>query len=227
MPAQFIGQVFTFKQPDGSTIQVRGWGDQHYAVFETLDGYTVTQNPGDRLLGGRPAVRRRSRARAGAGPGAARWTPVAPACRAACASAARRRSRAAASPRCAWAAAGASSVGEERKQQMRALRADRRRRWSAAGAAAAPDGGRLRRPVPADRLLRRPGHDPARGGRALLQPAGLHRLRQQRLGARLLPRELDRPLPLHEHRGAVLPGAAPQVLLHRRGDPAAAPRAAS
>jgi M6 family metalloprotease-like protein len=41
----FIGQVFTFRQPDGSPIQLRGWGDQHYAVFETLDGYTVTQNP--------------------------------------------------------------------------------------------------------------------------------------------------------------------------------------
>ena len=45
MSTQFIGQVFTFTQPDGSTIQLRGWGDQHYAVFETLDGYTVTKNP--------------------------------------------------------------------------------------------------------------------------------------------------------------------------------------
>jgi M6 family metalloprotease-like protein len=45
MPTPFVGQVFTFTQPDGSTIELRGWGDQHYAVFETLDGYTVTQNP--------------------------------------------------------------------------------------------------------------------------------------------------------------------------------------
>ena len=45
MSSPFNGQVFTFRQPDGSTIEVRGWGDQHYAVFETLDGYTVTQNP--------------------------------------------------------------------------------------------------------------------------------------------------------------------------------------
>ena len=29
----------------GSTIQLRGWGDQNHAVFETLDGYTVTKNP--------------------------------------------------------------------------------------------------------------------------------------------------------------------------------------
>src|SRR5262245_38639690 len=45
MSAPFIGQVCTFTQPDGGTIQVRGWRDQHYAVFETLDGYTVVRNP--------------------------------------------------------------------------------------------------------------------------------------------------------------------------------------
>ena len=45
MATPFVGQVFNFTQPDGSTLQVRGWGDQNYAVFETLDGYTITQNP--------------------------------------------------------------------------------------------------------------------------------------------------------------------------------------
>jgi len=45
MSISFAGQTFQFTQPDGSTLQVRGWGDQHHAVFETLDGYTVTQNP--------------------------------------------------------------------------------------------------------------------------------------------------------------------------------------
>ena len=45
MSTPFIGKSFTFTQPDGSTLQVRGWGDQHYAVFETLDGYTVTKDP--------------------------------------------------------------------------------------------------------------------------------------------------------------------------------------
>jgi M6 family metalloprotease-like protein len=45
MSIPFHGRVFTFTQPDGSTIQLRGWGDQNYAVFETLDGYTVTKNP--------------------------------------------------------------------------------------------------------------------------------------------------------------------------------------
>ena len=45
MAVRFDGQVFTFTQPDGTTIQLRGWGDQYYAVFETLEGYTVTKNP--------------------------------------------------------------------------------------------------------------------------------------------------------------------------------------
>lgn len=45
MSMQFSGRTFTFTQPDGSKIQLRGSGDQHYAVFETIDGYTVTKNP--------------------------------------------------------------------------------------------------------------------------------------------------------------------------------------
>ena len=49
MATPFTGQVFTFTQPDGSTLQVRGWGDRNYAVFETLDGYTVTENVERRL----------------------------------------------------------------------------------------------------------------------------------------------------------------------------------
>ncbi len=45
MATRFDGKVFTFTQPDGTPIQVRGFGDQNYAVFETLDGFTVTKNP--------------------------------------------------------------------------------------------------------------------------------------------------------------------------------------
>jgi M6 family metalloprotease-like protein len=45
MASPFIAKQFTFTQPDGTTIQVRGWGDQHYGVFETLDGYTLVKNP--------------------------------------------------------------------------------------------------------------------------------------------------------------------------------------
>jgi M6 family metalloprotease-like protein len=34
-----------FIQPDGTRLPVRGWGDQHRAVFETLDGFTVVRDP--------------------------------------------------------------------------------------------------------------------------------------------------------------------------------------
>ena len=44
MALSFNGREFTFTQPDGSRIPVRGWGNQYYAVFETLDGFTIIQN---------------------------------------------------------------------------------------------------------------------------------------------------------------------------------------
>jgi len=45
MPTPFVGEVFTFHDPDGTEITVRGWGNQFAAVFETLDGYTVVKDP--------------------------------------------------------------------------------------------------------------------------------------------------------------------------------------
>ena len=45
MSVPFFGKEFTFTQPDGSQLQVRGFGDQHQAVFETLDGFTVAKDP--------------------------------------------------------------------------------------------------------------------------------------------------------------------------------------
>ena len=45
MSTPFNGKEFTFTQPDGTALRVRGWGDQHYAVFETLNGYTVVKDP--------------------------------------------------------------------------------------------------------------------------------------------------------------------------------------
>ncbi|MCZ6863886.1 MAG: M6 family metalloprotease domain-containing protein [Alphaproteobacteria bacterium] len=45
MASPFFGKTFTFTQPDGTEFKVHGWGDQHYAVFETLDGYSVVLNP--------------------------------------------------------------------------------------------------------------------------------------------------------------------------------------
>jgi M6 family metalloprotease-like protein len=45
MSVPFFGKEFTFKQPDGSELPVRGWGNQERAVFETLDGFTVVKDP--------------------------------------------------------------------------------------------------------------------------------------------------------------------------------------
>lgn len=45
MSRAFAAKRFTFQQPDGSELQVLGWGNQFEAVFETLDGHTVVPNP--------------------------------------------------------------------------------------------------------------------------------------------------------------------------------------
>src|SRR5215207_198826 len=45
MPVPFAGETFTFYNPDGSEVQVRGWGNQFEAVFETLSGFTVIKDP--------------------------------------------------------------------------------------------------------------------------------------------------------------------------------------
>lgn len=45
MPVYYNGEEFTFYNPDGSEIKVRGWGNQFAAVFETLDGFTIVQDP--------------------------------------------------------------------------------------------------------------------------------------------------------------------------------------
>ena len=45
MAAPFIEEKFTFTNPDGSTIDVIGSGNQYYATFETEDGFTVIKDP--------------------------------------------------------------------------------------------------------------------------------------------------------------------------------------
>ena len=45
MSMPFRRRLFTFTQPDGTQIELLGSGDQNYATFETLDGYTVTKDP--------------------------------------------------------------------------------------------------------------------------------------------------------------------------------------
>ncbi|MEP6980645.1 MAG: M6 family metalloprotease domain-containing protein, partial [Nakamurella sp.] len=46
MPVPYAGELFTFTEPDGSEIELRGFGNQFQAVFETPDGYSVTVDPG-------------------------------------------------------------------------------------------------------------------------------------------------------------------------------------
>lgn len=44
MSTPFFDEEFTFTQPDGSEIVVRGTGNQHSASFETLDGLSVVRD---------------------------------------------------------------------------------------------------------------------------------------------------------------------------------------
>ncbi len=45
MPTPYAGREFTFTNPDGTQVQVRGYGNQFVAVFETIDGFTVAKDP--------------------------------------------------------------------------------------------------------------------------------------------------------------------------------------
>ena len=45
MAMPFSGKEFTFTHPDGTKVQLRGWGNQYHAVFETLDGFSVIKDP--------------------------------------------------------------------------------------------------------------------------------------------------------------------------------------
>jgi M6 family metalloprotease-like protein len=39
------GDIWQLRQPDGTMIEVRIWGDEYYQVVETLDGYTLVRHP--------------------------------------------------------------------------------------------------------------------------------------------------------------------------------------
>lgn len=45
----FFAKRFTFRQPDNSEFEVIGWGNDAYAVFETLDGFTVHRDTQTRI----------------------------------------------------------------------------------------------------------------------------------------------------------------------------------
>lgn len=44
------GRLFHWRQPDGSRIPVRIWGDEYYQIIESLDGYTLVRDPDTKYL---------------------------------------------------------------------------------------------------------------------------------------------------------------------------------
>lgn len=48
--APLFGDVVDIREPNGSHVQLRVWGDEFYAVGETLDGYTVVRDDVSGLL---------------------------------------------------------------------------------------------------------------------------------------------------------------------------------
>ena len=43
-----LGEIVDIRQPDGSIIQARVWGDEFYRVVESLDGFTLVRDPASR-----------------------------------------------------------------------------------------------------------------------------------------------------------------------------------
>ncbi len=43
-----LGEIVDIRQPDGSIIQARVWGDEFYRVVESMDGYTLVRDPASR-----------------------------------------------------------------------------------------------------------------------------------------------------------------------------------
>ena len=223
MASPFVGEIFTFVNPDGSEVTLRGWGNQFEAVFETLDGYTVVKgedgyyeyarlsDDGESLV---PAAR-----------GSVRQVPRRRPSRNTCASPARPPARGRDGPR---RDLGTVPRWMERRQE------DRARRIAQPPEGLPPEGcgprapgrctpvdhddRRLPRPRASGRLLGLPADDRPAGGRRLLQQARLLRLREQRLGLRLLPGCLRRQASIQEPRRRLLPGRPPADLLHRPGD---------
>ncbi|MBU2501124.1 M6 family metalloprotease domain-containing protein [bacterium] len=48
--APVFGEVWQLKQPDGTLVDVRIWGDEFYQVVESLDGYTLTRDPATMVI---------------------------------------------------------------------------------------------------------------------------------------------------------------------------------
>lgn len=45
MPIPYDGEIVTLFNPDGTEVPVRAWGNQFAAVVESLDGFTLVEDP--------------------------------------------------------------------------------------------------------------------------------------------------------------------------------------
>ncbi len=45
-----FGDTWQLRQPDGSLVDVRIWGDEYYQVVESLDGYTLVRDPATQVI---------------------------------------------------------------------------------------------------------------------------------------------------------------------------------
>jgi M6 family metalloprotease-like protein len=50
LAAPYQGELFRLKQPDGSHVPVRVWGDEFHQRVESLDGYTLVRDPQTRWI---------------------------------------------------------------------------------------------------------------------------------------------------------------------------------
>ncbi|MHC4388634.1 MAG: hypothetical protein ACYSX1_08495, partial [Planctomycetota bacterium] len=48
--APYFGELFEFRQPDGSYTEVKVWGDEFYQRVESPDGYTLVRHPESRWI---------------------------------------------------------------------------------------------------------------------------------------------------------------------------------
>jgi M6 family metalloprotease-like protein len=48
--APLWAEVVTIREPDGSSVEIKVWGDEFYSVGETLDGYTIVRDGATGLL---------------------------------------------------------------------------------------------------------------------------------------------------------------------------------
>ena len=241
MPTPYAGREFTFTNPDGTQLRVRGYGNQFAAVFETLDGFTVVKDPqsgfyhyarvsedGTRLeptglvvgacrrVGARP-----SQARAAGRGGLPEGRPIRDP---------RDRGHspmgaATAHPQAADPAPPLDPDDEEADRGPGSGHhpwPPRRRGWSARTSGSACSCASPTFPM----------RSPAPRSTKYCNAAGYTRLRKQRLGARLLPRRVGRTSGLHQRRHRVPHGQVPPRPLHRPGrgvrdtGPSADPRGA-